>query len=145
MLARKIKCCVSCGKDRVIYAKKMCGNCYQYDYQKRLRAKVASKPKGLSYESLQSFYKEYWETNKDRKCHECGTPIYSFKSWHIHHIAKKSKYPELALNQDVCVYLCLLCHSQAHSTSSKNYPNQLPNCWSKYLDLKEKHNIKLFI
>ena len=108
------------------------------------KLKIGINEKRNLQDGLNLFYKAFWDGNPDRKCFECGKPIYSFNIWHIHHIALKSKYPELCLMQDVCVYVDLECHSKYHTSAPSEIPTKFPNIYNRFLEIEKEYGIILY-
>lgn len=139
----KIVNCLGCNKDKALYARKMCIGCYTKQRNKiyKERQKVKYKEK---YDDMETFYKKFWDGQKDKRCFECGSALFNYKNWHVHHIPIKRKYPELSHNEDVCVLMCLECHSGWHSGAPSSLEEKYPNTYKRFLELKEKYNIKLY-
>ena len=141
MVKRRKLECKSCGQERYIYARGLCGICYTKDrqavYRERNKERINRK-EILDAASLQKFYKSYWNANLNRICYECGCPIHTFRSWHIMHIIPKrlwKKYLpiDIVFNPENIRYGCLSCHSNfdngGDSPKLNNLKNQLEEKW----------------
>lgn len=139
--------CIDCKQMKPLYSKKRCIGCYGRERSKVYRDRQKNRIKNKNYDrpNLERFFRLYWDTHPERKCLECGEDFFKFRTWHIHHVALKSKYPEHAFNPDVCVYLCLGCHAKAHSTPKSKYEEKMPKTYEKFLELKEQLNIELYV
>ncbi len=144
MFKRKQATCTDCGNDRLIYAKKMCQSCYiksrQKVYAQRRKDKIA-KGDIIDKDKLHLFFLEYWNKYTHRICYECGTPLYNYKAWHIHHIIPKRFFKDylpvdIIFNEENLMYVCLGCHADADHNQMKN----TPKIKEIYNNLKEKLN-----
>lgn len=67
---------------------------------------------GLVYHKLPYLYTQWSRTVKDQYNNKCA--ICEMPADHSHHIFHKSKYPELSLNLNNGVPLCLVHHNEVH-------------------------------
>lgn len=69
------------------------------------------KKKGYNKILASKEYKEFRKSILKRdnyKCQMCGSDF----RLQVHHIKSKSKYPELIMDKNNCITLCLICHSK---------------------------------
>lgn len=52
---------------------------------------------------------------RPNKCEWCSKPIYGFNVGNMHHVKPKSTHPELRLDKNNLVKICLQCHHEAHN------------------------------
>ena len=78
-------------------------------------SKKSSKPhKKLDKPSLmKQFFLNFWKKNPIHICEVCNAPLgKEIKTYMFDHIMEKSKYPELAFEEENIMYLCLECHDE---------------------------------
>ena len=140
VIKKKIGICKCCLKENEIVYKTgfLCFYCNEnrkrkkyYDNQKK-RIKSG---KSIDNTKMVSFFKKYWDEHPIRRCYECGCVLYQYKSWHIHHILEKSKYKDLAFDNDNIVYVCLEHHSGFHTN-----PSSTPKLLDLYIKKLNKYN-----
>lgn len=137
--------CSECGNANMLVNKslKLCIGCNQKRLYKQSleRKKIKIKDgKIINPSRLDKFYKQYWDTNKERFCYECGCPLYVYKKWHIHHVIPKRHFLkylpiDIVYNNDFCIYLCLEHHAQAETNLDK-----VPLTKELTIKIKEKCN-----
>lgn len=139
----KIVECNNCHKQKPLYSKGLCASCYGYARNKVYQARQVGKYKA-KYNDMEAFYQKFWNSQTDKKCFECGNKLWIYKNYNVHHIAYKSKYPQYSNQEDVCVLLCLECHSKWHAISKLKLEQEMPNTYNRFLELKNKYNIELY-
>lgn len=115
---------MGCGHDREIYAKSMCGVCYNKDYTKKQIARTANKPivrKPLKKVSAKgkkvidedtAVYEKLW-AKRPHRCEECGKWLGDTWSRHnFSHIISKGAYIQLRHDERNFNILCLEHHNQ---------------------------------
>ena len=80
---------------------------------------LTSKMSSLSQKKLdkssemKQFFMRYWKENKQHTCEVCRVWLGSDpRTYMFDHVLEKSKYPELAFEEENIMYLCLLCHDK---------------------------------
>ena len=62
---------------------------------------------------MKQFFMRYWKENKQHTCEVCRVWLGSDpRTYMFDHVLEKSKYPELAFEEENIMYLCLLCHDK---------------------------------
>jgi hypothetical protein len=60
---------------------------------------------------MKQFFMNFWRTHKPHICENCEKPLGREPlSYMFDHVLEKSKYPELAFEEENIMYLCLECH-----------------------------------
>ena len=149
MISQKFKVgiCKGCNKPKLIIhkGKGLCLTCNQkaaFERSKQRRFIKIQNGLAIDLTEVNKFYKRFWDLQTNKVCYETGVPLYRFNKWHVHHLIEKGKHPEHALNTDVCILLTLQQHALWHSLSNKSRELQMPNTYKKYIELKQKYNIK---
>jgi len=126
MFKRKVAICLGCEKEKTIYARKMCEHCWKKSRQEIYKERAKLKNNYIDRDSLEEFFKKYWDEHPIKKCYECGTNLYTYKNWHLHHLIPKRKQKEynvdITFNPDNIIYVCLECHSDADHNAMRNTP-----------------------
>lgn len=144
MLKQKLLKCDVCGKEVPIrsrvknkeseYYGKMACNMHARKINKTY-LKQTKKNKGYS-----KFFKKHCELikAKNERCVNCGKKLIGSPS-EVAHILAKSKYPELATNDDNVIYLCMDCHVVFDSCySSREKMNCFKNAVVQFEKIKNK-------
>lgn len=100
----------------------------EYCFQHKPRKPLSSSGKGLSRISdkkaenvqnnkhsseMKQFFMNYWRTHKPHVCENCNKHLGKEPlSYMFDHVLEKSKYPELAFEEENIMYLCLECHDK---------------------------------
>jgi 5-methylcytosine-specific restriction endonuclease McrA len=62
---------------------------------------------------MKQFFMKYWKENKQHTCEACRVWLGSNPlTYMFDHVLEKSKYPELAFEEENIMYLCLQCHDK---------------------------------
>lgn len=94
--------------------------CFQHKPRKPLQQR-GNKPsltskKGVSdgnIPQMKQFFMNYWRTHKPHVCENCNKHLGKEPlSYMFDHVLEKSKYPELAFEEENIMYLCLECHDK---------------------------------
>lgn len=123
-IPRKIKTCTACGESREIYARGMCGFCYQKDRQKVYAERAKNKPKKKNFIKQESDKRAEqlarYRINRDKymkehpicEVHDCNKP-----STNLHH--KKGRDGELVFDTKYFMACCGSCHPRRiHETDT---------------------------
>jgi len=109
MLKTKLKQCLECKQNKIIYSKKLCLDCYKKKYPEKFilkkRNSKISKTSTKQQERLNKYYllkKQYLKDNKF--CEVCKTNL----SIEIHHM--KRRHGDQLYNNFLAV--CRVCHSK---------------------------------
>ena len=83
--------------------------------RKKLKLLPGQKPGFLKSQAWRTARVKCMELNKKEfgamRCEQCGrTELQGVTSWHCHHVRSRSKWPELALDQNNLVMLCDDCN-----------------------------------
>ena len=138
--------CSNCNEEKIIYhkSKKLCKICNLKRLSKqsheRQKKKIAE-GKALDYNKLNTFYKQFWDLQKDKKCYETDEIIITFHKWHVHHLLEKNRFKEAAYDFDNCVLLTLQQHSLWHGLTDEERQKQMPKTYKKYLEMKQKYEV----
>ena len=98
---------------------KVCGvnaesdHCFRCKPKKPLRkSHIIKKSKGNRKKSeLHEFFLQFWKKNTRHECENCGKWLGNEPlSYMFDHLLEKSKYPELAKEEDNIMLVCLECH-----------------------------------
>lgn len=94
--------------------------CFQHKPRKPLQQR-GSKPSLISKKGvndgnipqMKQFFMNYWRTHKPHVCENCNKHLGKEPlSYMFDHVLEKSKYPELAFEEENIMYLCLECHDK---------------------------------
>jgi 5-methylcytosine-specific restriction endonuclease McrA len=106
------KLCLKCGK-------KTDGNDYCFQHKPRTQLQRGNKPSltakkvvndGKSIQ-MKQFFMNFWRTHKPHICENCNKQLGREPlSYMFDHVLEKSKYTELAFEEENIMYLCLECH-----------------------------------
>lgn len=79
--------------------------------RKTTKKKKQNKLKNITSSKEYKLFRESILQRDNYKCTMCGSDF----RLQVHHIKPKSKYPELIMDKDNCITLCILCHSKTES------------------------------
>lgn len=86
---------------------------------------------------MKQFFMNFWRTHNPHVCEVCNIPLGKEPlSYMFDHVLEKSKYPELAFEEENIMYLCLSCHDE----KTRGHYNEITKERIKYL--KTKFNIQ---
>lgn len=139
--------CKGCGKSTLIVQKSkglclLCNTKLSLERQRQRKLLKINKGIIVDPKRINIFYQNFWNTQPIKICYETGVPLYTFKSWHVHHLLEKKDYPQYAYNMDVCVLLSLESHSLWHSLIEIDRKLRMPKTYEQYLKTKHKYNIQ---
>jgi hypothetical protein len=100
-------------------------------------SKKSSKPQEKLDRSseMKQFFMRYWRENKEHNCEICKVWLGSNPlTYMFDHVLEKSKYPELAFEEENIMYLCLLCHDK----KTRGYYDDITKERINYLKTKYK-------
>lgn len=126
-MERKKKICKTCKKETYLFSKGNCQKCASVLYANKI-TKVTEKNKQLRKEKRTGFTEFFARhiniiKNENRICQECGAKLFGLTG-EVAHILSKSKFPEIAVNDDNILYLCFFghsCHAEYDSSLSHRY------------------------
>lgn len=136
--------CTKCGLPKLIVNKRL-GLCALDDRKRKAslyatrRKEKAKKGKIVDKAEMAKFFKYYWGKYTNHICFETGEPLYQYKSYYLHHLLFKEKYPQFAFKEDNIVYLSLLQHSLYHSLTTAEREKQFPKVTKKLNEIKQKY------
>ncbi len=116
--------------------------CFQHKPRKPLSSGkgFSNKPSKSKLEKsslMKQFFMSYWKTNNPHICESCNKQLGKEPlSYMFDHVLEKSKYPELAFEEENIMYLCFECHDN----KTRGF---LPDVTIKRIEyLKTKFNIQ---
>ena len=138
--------CWGCDLPKLITHKglHLCTSCNQKRLAKLYRARLKERIKSgkiTDKQRLARFFKKYWRDHIERRCFESDEKLYSYRSWHLHHLLPKEDYSEYAYNTDNIIYLSLEMHALWHSLTDNERQQQMPKTWAAYVKIKTKYNV----
>lgn len=117
-MKRKVKECKECNNERQIYARGLCGFCYQKDRAKAYQKRQKNKPKkrkaispisDKQAERLKVYRKNRDKYMKEHPFCEARLENCTFKATDLHH--KKKRIGDNLTNQKYFMALCRSCHN----------------------------------
>jgi 5-methylcytosine-specific restriction endonuclease McrA len=100
-------------------------------------SKKASKPQLDKSSLMKQFFMRFWKENKQHVCEVCSKHLGDEpRTYMFDHALEKSKYPELAFEEENIMYLCLGCHDE----KTRGHHSDVTTKRIKYL--KTKFNIQ---
>lgn len=147
-MKKKIGICIDCEKEKYIYSKKRCKDCYWINNRKENAEKNKEKllAKSQKKKALGIFFaSQLLEVSKN--CEECGTDLtYWIKSkfWRaiIAHILPKREtggFPSVAMHPRNRMFYCPDCHTDFDNKGSDHVSKMrsLPIMRQRYLEFKD--------
>ena len=106
--------CKTCGKNsegEYCFQHKPRKPLQQRGYKPSLTAKKVVSDGNIP--QMKQFFMNYWRTHKPHVCENCNKHLGKEPlSYMFDHVLEKSKYPELAFEEENIMYLCLECHDK---------------------------------
>lgn len=140
----KIGVCAKCKLSRTIVHKsfKLCWLCNEKRKTKlyaERRKEKAKQGKVVDKAEMAKFLKAYWAKYTDRRCYETDENLYYYKSYYIHHLLFKQKYPQFAFKEDNLVYLSHFQHALYHSLTEREREEQFPKTTKRLYEIRKKY------
>lgn len=142
MIKRKLKICAGCGKEKYLYAKKMCQYCYMKSKQKKEKNEVADE--GGEERSMMALFNEIWK-ERLHKSEIDGTDLLpkGHKLWHwqFSHLLPKGLYKKSKFDKENIVLKTVQQHQdwQFHIQKLRG-KEEWKWVFEKYEALKEAYN-----
>lgn len=144
MIKRKLKKCISCEKQTIIFSKGMCRTCStRKDAGKKLqtknnipRQKIGNKNNSLGKRTKKTgelkIFRKIWE-ERPHACQVCGVSLPVFDHWNYAHCLSKGSFNKFRLLKENIILMCRECHTQYDCGSTINDPK-----FQWVLELKQK-------
>lgn len=139
MIKRKLKTCDGCGKERILWSKKLCKSChakaggYKTIQRKKNNNAVFRVAKTVPKATGElEIFKIIWE-EREHVCQVCSSTLHVFDVWNMAHILSKKSYPSFRLNKENIWLLCRSCHDKYDNRGVEDKPE-----FSKLLEEKQR-------